>query len=151
MTDSTAPSMSFCPTKTHYAIISSNAMVNFSGVSSTSLFSDITSTYFEGNMHGNSQAKRGYSRDSRPDCSQVCIGLVAAREGFPIVFEIFDGNRPDVTTTREMVEITEMKYGKANRVWVLDRGMVSEDNLEFMRNIRGQIPGGHPKVPPEEV
>ena len=92
-------------------------------------FSDITSTYFEGNMHGNSQAKRGYSRDSRPDCSQVCIGLLAAREGFPIVFEVVDGNRPDVTTTREMIEITEMKYGKANRVWVLDRGMVSEDNL----------------------
>jgi transposase len=97
------------------------------------LFYDITSTCFEGNMHGNSQAKRGYSRDSRPDCPQVCIGLVAAREGFPIVFEVFNGNRPDVTTTREMVEIMDMKYGKTNRAWVLDRGMVSEDNLEFIR------------------
>ena len=90
------------------------------------LFYDITSTYFEGTMRRNHQAKLGYSRDSRPDCPQVCIGLVATKEGLPLAFEIFDGNRPDVTTTREMVEIMEMKYGKANRVWILDRGMVSE-------------------------
>ena len=62
------------------------------------LFYDITSTYFEGTAAGNPQAKRGYSRDSRPDCPQVCIGLVATKEGLPIAFEIFDGNRPDVTT-----------------------------------------------------
>lgn len=67
-------------------------------------------------MRRNHQAKRGYSRDSRPDCPQVCIGLVATKEGLPLAFEIFDGNRPDVTTTREMVEIMETKYGKANRV-----------------------------------
>lgn len=97
------------------------------------LFYDITSTYFEGITNGNPQAKRGYSRDSRPDCPQVCIGLVATKEGLPIAFEIFDGNRPDVTTTQDMVRIMESKYGKANRVWVMDRGMVSEENLEFMR------------------
>jgi len=97
------------------------------------LFYDITSTYFEGAATGNPQAKRGYSRDSRPDCPQVCIGLVATKEGLPLAFEIFDGNRPDVTTTREMVEVMEAKYGKAHRIWVLDRGMVSEENLEFMR------------------
>jgi len=97
------------------------------------LFYDITSTYFEGITNGNPQAKRGYSRDSRPDCPQVCIGLVATKEGLPIAFEIFDGNRPDVTTTQEMVEVMEAKYGKANRVWVMDRGMVSDENLEFMR------------------
>ena len=97
------------------------------------LFYDITSTYFEGTAKGNAQAKRGYSRDSRPDCPQVCIGLVATREGLPIAFEIFDGNRVDVTTTRDMVQIMEAKYGKANRVWVMDRGMVSEKNLAFMR------------------
>ena len=62
------------------------------------LFYDITSTYFEGTTHGNPQAKRGYSRDRRPDCPQVCIGLVATKEGLPIALEIFDGNRPDVTT-----------------------------------------------------
>jgi len=96
------------------------------------LFYDITSTYFEGVTEGNAQAKRGYSRDSRPDCPQVLIGLVATKEGLPIAFEIFDGNRPDVTTAQEMVRVMEAKYGKADRVWVLDRGMVSEDNLEFM-------------------
>jgi transposase len=97
------------------------------------LFYDITSTYLEGTAKSNPQAKRGYSRDGRPDCPQVCIGLVATREGLPLAFEIFDGNRVDVTTTQEMVQIMEAKYGKANRVWVMDRGMVSEENLEFMR------------------
>lgn len=63
----------------------------------------------------------------------MLIGLVATKEGLPIAFEIFDGNRPDVTTPQEMVQVMEAKYGKADRVWVLDRGMVSEDNLEFMR------------------
>lgn len=109
------------------------------------LFYDITSTYFEGTARHNSQAKRGYSRDSRPDCPQVCIGLVATKEGLPIAFEIFDGNRTDVTTTQEMVEIMEAKYGKAGRVWVLDRGMVSEDNLEFMRNSKARYLVGTPK------
>jgi len=98
------------------------------------LFYDITSTYFEGTAKINPQAKRGYSRDGRPDCPQVCIGLVASREGLPLAFEIFDGNRSDVTTTKDMVQIMEAKYGKAKRVWVMDRGMVSEGNLEFMRN-----------------
>ena len=109
------------------------------------LFYDITSTYFEGTANGNPQAKRGYSRDSRPDCPQVCIGLVATKEGLPIAFEIFDGNRPDVTTPQEMVEVMETKYGKANRVWVMDRGMVSEDNLEFMRSSGARYLVGTPK------
>ena len=105
------------------------------------LFYDITSTYFEGTAKGNAQAKRGYSRDGRPDCPQVCIGLVTTREGLPLAFEIFDGNRVDVTTTKEMVQIMEAKYGKANRVWVMDRGMVSENNIEFMRRIGARIRG----------
>jgi len=109
------------------------------------LFYDITSTYFEGSAKGNAQAKRGYSRDSRSDCPQVCIGLVATREGLPLAFEIFDGNRVDVTTTREMVQIMEAKYGKANRVWVMDRGMVSEKNLEFMRKTGARYLVGTPK------
>ena len=110
------------------------------------LFYDITSTYFEGTAKGNAQAKRGYSRDGRPDCPQVCIGLVTTREGLPLAFEIFDGNRVDVTTTKEMVQIMEAKYGKANRVWVMDRGMVSEDNLEFMRGIDARYLVGTPKA-----
>jgi len=109
------------------------------------LFYDITSTYFEGSAEGNSQARRGYSRDGRPDCPQVCIGLVATKEGLPLAFEIFDGNRPDVTTTQEMVKAMEAKYGKANRVWVLDRGMVSEKNLEFMREAHARYLVGTPK------
>jgi len=109
------------------------------------LFYDITSTYFEGSAKGNPQAKRGYSRDGRPDCPQVCIGLVATREGLPIAFEIFGGNRPDVTTTQEMVEIMEAKYGKANRIWVVDRGMVSEGNLEYLRSTGARYLVGTPK------
>jgi transposase len=109
------------------------------------LFYDITSTYFEGSVKGNPQAKRGYSRDSRPDCSQVCIGLVTTREGLPIAYEVFDGNRTDVTTTQEMVGIMEQKYGKAGRVWVMDRGMVSEDNLEYLRRTGARYLVGTPK------
>ena len=109
------------------------------------LFYDITSTYFEGTVLGNSQAKRGYSRDSRPDCPQVCIGLVTSREGLPLAFEVFDGNRADVTTTEEMVLIMEDKYGKANRIWVMDRGMVSEENIEFMQDRGARYLIGMPK------
>jgi len=109
------------------------------------LFYDVTSTYFEGMAIGNPQAKRGYSRDSRPDCPQVCIGLVTSREGLPLAFEIFDGNRADVTTTEEMVLAMEGKYGKANRIWVMDRGMVSEENIEFMKKRGARYIVGTPK------
>lgn len=109
------------------------------------LFYDITSTYFEGAAKSNPQAKRGYSRDSRPDCPQVCIGLVTTKEGLPLAYEVFDGNRADVTTTQEMVEIMEVKYGKASRVWVMDRGMVSEDNLDYLRSTGARYLVGTPK------
>jgi len=109
------------------------------------LFYDITSTYFEGSAKGNPQAKRGYSRDKRSDCPQVCIGLVTTREGLPIAYEVFDGNRVDVTTTQEMVEIMEKKYGKAGRVWVMDRGMVSENNLKYLRSTGARYLVGTPK------
>jgi transposase len=110
------------------------------------LFYDITSTYFEGNAKGNPQAQRGYSRDKRFDCPQVCIGLVASREGLPLSFEIFDGNRVDVTTPKDMIQVMESKYGKANRIWVMDRGMVSEDNLEYMRRKGARYLVGTPKA-----
>jgi transposase len=109
------------------------------------LFYDITSTYFEGTALSNPQAKRGYSRDSRPDCPQVCIGIVTSREGLPLAFEIFDGNRADVTTVEEMVFIMESKYGKANRIWVMDRGMVSEENIEFLKERGTRYIVGTPK------
>lgn len=94
---------------------------------------DVTSTYFEGEAKANPMAKRGYSRDNRPDCKQVCIALLVTREGLPIGHEVFDGNRTDVTTVEEIVETMEARHGKAKRVWVMDRGMVSEANLEWLR------------------
>ena len=95
------------------------------------LLYDVTSTYFEGECAANDLAKRGYSRDSRPDCSQVCIGLVVTTDGIPLGYEVFAGNRHDSTTVEEVVEAMEKKYGRANRIWVMDRGMVSEENLKF--------------------
>lgn len=97
------------------------------------LLYDVTSTYFEGEANANELAQRGHSRDHRPDCKQVCIGLAVSREGYPFGYEVFAGNRTDVTTVQNVVEIMESKYGKANRVWVMDRGMVSEDDLEWLR------------------
>jgi transposase len=97
------------------------------------LLYDITSTYFEGTGEANPQAQRGYSRDSRSDCAQVCIGLVVTPEGLPLAYEVFDGNRADVTTVKEIVEVMREKYGQERRVWVMDRGMVSEANLEELR------------------
>ncbi|MEA3212742.1 MAG: hypothetical protein QOE70_5799 [Chthoniobacter sp.] len=103
------------------------------GVEFEFLLYDVTSTYFEGQAEGNKKAARGYSRDQRPDCKQVNIGLVVTPEGLPIGYESFAGNTADVTTVEEMVELMEKKYGQPKRVWVMDRGMVSEDNLEFLR------------------
>lgn len=93
---------------------------------------DVTSTYFEGEAKSNSLARRGYSRDHRGDCKQVCIGLVATRDGFPLGYELFAGNRPDITTVQEIVEVMEKRYGKVNRIWVMDRGMASAKNFEFL-------------------
>ena len=97
------------------------------------LLYDITSTYFEGEAKGNALAQRGHSRDHRGDCKQVCIGLVVSKCGMPLGYEVFAGNRSDVTTLREMVEGMERRYGKADRIWVVDRGVVSEGNMEFLQ------------------
>jgi transposase len=97
------------------------------------LLYDITSTYFEGEMKRNPQAKRGHSRDKRSDCKQVCIGLVVTREGMPLGYEVFAGNLHDSKTVQTIVEKIESRYGKADRVWVMDRGMVSAEILTWMR------------------
>jgi transposase len=110
------------------------------------LLYDVTSTYFEGECHGNPMAKRGYSRDSRPDCLQVCIGLVVTDDGMPLGYEVFDGNTHDSKTVETIVMAMESKYGKANRIWVMDRGMVSEDNLRFVRQRGGSYIVGTPKA-----
>ena len=93
------------------------------------LLYDVTSTYFEGQARRNPLAQRGYSRDHRPDCKQVCIALVVTREGMPLGYEVFPGNRTDVTTVEEIVETMEARYGIADRVWVMDRGMMSAENV----------------------
>ena len=109
------------------------------------LLYDVTSTYFEGLAEGNTLAARGYSRDHRPDCKQVCIGLVVTPEGLPVGYEVFAGNRNDVTTLEEMVELMEDKYGQANRVWVMDRGIASEENLQWLRQRGAHYLVGTPK------
>ena len=110
------------------------------------LLYDITSTYFEGLCEGNPQARRGYSRDKRSDCLQVCIALVVTPEGLPLSYEVFDGNRTDVTTVEEIVETMRAKYGQERRVWVMDRGMVSEENIEMLREVGASWLVGTPKA-----
>lgn len=98
------------------------------------LLYDLTSTYFEGQGQEIPQAKRGYSRDHRPDCLQVVIGLVITPEGFPLAYEVMDGNTSDRTTLRAFLTQIETRYGKARRVWVMDRGIPTEEILAEMRS-----------------
>jgi len=98
------------------------------------LLYDVTSTYFEGQCQGNSMAQRGYSRDKRSDCKQVCIGLVVSKCGIPLGYEVFEGNKNDVKTWQDIVTKMEAYYGKADRIWCGDRGMMSKENLEFMQS-----------------
>ncbi len=109
------------------------------------LLYDVTSTYFEGEAAGNSLARRGYSRDGRPDCKQVCIGLVVSRCGMPLGYEVFAGNRHDSTTLEEIVETMERRYGHSNRIWVMDRGMASEEHIEFLQQHGRRYLVGTPK------
>lgn len=110
------------------------------------LIYDVTSTYFEGQCEQNPRAKRGHSRDHRPDCLQVCIGLVVTEEGLPLGYEVFEGNRHDSTTLKTIVDAMERKYGKSQRIWVLDRGIVSEENLKMLRERDGRYIVGTPKA-----
>jgi transposase len=106
---------------------------NLFGIEYDLFLYDVTSTYFEGEAGGNVLAQRGYSRDGRPDCKQVCIGLVVSKCGMPLGYEVFGGNRTDVTTLKEIVEKMEGRYGRADRIWVVDRGMVSAGNMEYLK------------------
>jgi len=110
------------------------------------LLYDVTSTYFEGEAAENPQAKRGHSRDHRPDCKQICIALVVTKEGVPLGYEIFDGNRNDSTTVEEIVSTMERRFGKSNRVWVMDRGMTSEDTLAWFWQTKRRYLVGTPKA-----
>jgi transposase len=102
------------------------------------LLYDLTSTYFEGQMEQNPKAKRGYSRDHRPDCLQLVIALVVTPDGFPLAYEVMNGNTSDRTTLRGFLQQIEETYGKAQRVWVMDRGIPSEAMLQEMREPQRQ-------------
>jgi transposase len=115
------------------------------GVHFEFLLYDVTSTYFEGRAERNTKAARGYSRDQRSDCKQVCIGLVCTPEGLPLNFEVFAGNRADVTTVEDIVGKMEERFGQAKRIWVMDRGMVSEANISFLRERKALYIVGTPK------
>jgi transposase len=115
------------------------------GVRFEFLLYDVTSTYFEGQAEGNPQAHRGYSRDQRSGNKQVCLGLVCTPEGLPLAFEVFAANRADVATVEEIVAAMETKYGVAARIWVMDRGMVSEANIAFLRARKARYLVGTPK------
>jgi hypothetical protein len=110
------------------------------------LLYDVTRTYFEGLCEANPMAQRGYSRDSRPDCLQVCIGLVVTEDGMPLGHEVFDGNTHDSKTLETIVTAMEAKYGRAHRIWVVDRGMVSKANLKFLRGQGVSYIVGTPKT-----
>ena len=96
------------------------------------LLYDLTSTYFEGEAQYNELAQRGHSRDHRPDCKQVNIALLVSREGMPLGYEVFAGNVADVKTLQEIVEAVERRYGKAKRIWVMDRGLSSKKNVAWL-------------------
>ena len=97
------------------------------------LLYDVTSTYFEGEAKSNPLARRGYSRDHRPDCKQVCIALVVTFDGFPLGYEVFAGNTHDARTLRTIVDTMEARHGVVGRVWIADRGMSSAENLAWLR------------------
>jgi transposase len=110
------------------------------------LLYDLTSSYVEGTAETNPLMRRGYSRDHRGDCKQVVIALIVNAEGFPISYETFDGNRAEVTTLEVVLRMVERKYGKARRVWVFDRGIISEENLAALRRRNGQYLVGTPRA-----
>ena len=109
------------------------------------LLYDLTSTYVEGAAENNPMMRRGYSRDHRPDCEQMVIALIVNSEGFPFSYETFDGNRADVSTMETILRMVERKYGKARRIWVFDRGIVSEENLAAIRKRGGVYLVGTPR------
>jgi transposase len=109
------------------------------------LLYDLTSTYVEGAAEKNPMMRRGYSRDHRADCEQMVIALIVNSEGFPFSYETFDGNRADVSTMETILRMVERKYGQARRIWVFDRGIVSEENLQAIRKRGGQYLVGTPR------
>jgi transposase len=100
------------------------------------LLYDLTSTYFESDPPFSPEDKRkfGYSRDKRPDCVQVVIALIVTPEGFPLSYEVMDGNTSDKTTLPAFLKKIEEQYGKAQRIWIMDRGIPTKKDLQAMQN-----------------
>jgi hypothetical protein len=96
------------------------------------LLYDLTSTYFEGLAEENDLARRGYSRDHRSDCKQIVLALVVTRDGFPLAHQTLAGNTQDLQTVEGIVTAIETRFGRSQRVWVMDRGMISEETLRFL-------------------
>ncbi len=109
------------------------------------LLYDLTSTYFEGDMEESEKARRGYSRDSRPDCAQVVIALIVTPDGFPLAYEVMDGNTSEQKTLKPFLDQIEKTYGQAKRVWVMDRGIPTEATLAQMRERNISYLVGTPK------
>jgi transposase len=109
------------------------------------LLYDLTSTYFEGQAPEVEKARRGYSRDHRPDCLQILLAVVVTPEGFPLSYEVLPGNVRDVGTLEGALAAIEAKHGKARRIWVFDRGVVSEANLQTLRQHGAHYVVGTPR------
>lgn len=109
------------------------------------LLCDLTSSFFEGLMEDSDLARRGYSRDHRPDCKQIVLAMIVTPDGFPVYHEVFAGNTRDTVAFPEIVETMESRFGKARRVWVLDRGIASKENLDLLRERQQSFLVGTPR------
>jgi transposase len=109
------------------------------------LLYDLTSIYFESDPPGLGKRRYGYSRDKRSDCVQIVLALIVTPEGFPLAYEVLAGNTSDKTTLASFLESIEAQYGQADRVWVMDRGIPTEETLQAMRtsarSLSGRTPG----------
>lgn len=110
------------------------------------LLCDLTSTFFEGLANDNELAARGHSRDQRRDCKQVVLALVVTPDGFPLYHEVFPGNRHDGVAFPSILKRIEERFGEAKRVWVLDRGIATKENLQFLRNRKQSYLVGTPRT-----
>ena len=141
----TAASITSLRTRLASKRICRSAAESYSRVQNEVLLYDVTSTYFEGEAEANPQAQRGYSRDHRPDCKQVCIALVVTFDGFPLGYEVFAGNTHDSRTLQTIVATMEARHGVLGRVWIADRGMASAANLAWLRQTGRRYIIGAPK------
>ena len=109
------------------------------------LLCDLTSSFFEGLAEDNELAERGYSRDHRTDCKQIVLAMVVTQDGFPLYHEVFAGNTPDATALPTIVETIGARFGSARRVWVMDRGLATAPNLQYLQEHHQSFLVGTPR------